>query len=120
MTRFWLPIERGVRFVLECLSMQQGGEIFVPKVPSMRVVDLAEAIAPGAKREIIGIRTGEKLHEVLLSEDESRFTTDLDDRYVIRQGARSPYGVPVAEGFRYSSDGNDRWLTVDELRGLVG
>jgi UDP-N-acetylglucosamine 4,6-dehydratase/5-epimerase len=120
MTRFWLTIEQGEAFVLSCLMMQAGGEVFVPKVPSMRVVDLAEAIAPGVPRKVIGIRRGEKLHEVLISEDEARNTVHFIDRYVI--DSQSPWMGRrlMPDGFRYSSDGNDHWLTVEELRGLVG
>jgi len=120
MTRFWLTIEQGVTFVLSCLGMQFGGEIFVPKVPSMRVTDLAEAIAPGAKHVIVGIRPGEKLHEVLVSEGESRNVVDCGDRYIINPSSRLVAGVPVPEGFRYSSDSNSEWLTVEELRRLAG
>ena len=120
MTRFWLTIEQGVQFVLGCLRRQQGGEIFIPRVPSMRVTDLAEAIAPNARRQVIGIRPGEKLHEVLVSDEEARNTVDCSDCYVIRPAGRPTFGQAVAEGFRYSSDSNDRWLTVEQLRGLVG
>src|SRR5271165_6761154 len=84
MTRFWLTQEQGVKFVIRCLEQMHGGEIFVPKIPSMRLVDLAEAVAPGCLVECIGIRPGEKLHEVLLSEDEARNTVELDDMYIIQ------------------------------------
>lgn len=120
MTRFWLTIGQGVEFVLSCLGMQFGGEIFVPKVPSMRVMDLAAAIAPEAKVEIIGIRPGEKLHEVLVSEDDARNTVECVDRYIIRPSSRMDFGRPVTEDFRYSSDTNQDWLTVEQLRRLVG
>jgi UDP-N-acetylglucosamine 4,6-dehydratase len=125
MTRFWLTLEQGVRFVLSCVEQMHGGEIFVPKIPSMRLIDLAETIAPGCEIEIIGIRPGEKIHEVLVSEDEARNTLDVEDRYVI-QPAHSWWsrdhwvqGRPLPEGFRYSSDGNDRWLSGRDLQELI-
>ena len=84
MTRFWLTLEQGVKFVIHCLEQMHGGEIFVPKIPSMRLLDLAETIAPGCQVEYIGIRPGEKLHEVLVSEDESRQTVETEDMFVIQ------------------------------------
>ena len=84
MTRFWLTLEHGVKFVIRCLEQMHGGEIFVPKIPSMRLLDLAETIAPGCEVETIGIRPGEKLHEVLVSEDESRNTLETDEMFVIQ------------------------------------
>ena len=121
MTRFWITLEQAVEFVLSCLALVRGGETFVPKIPSMRIVDLARAIAPGAERRIVGIRPGEKLHEVLVTEDEARHTRDLGDRYVIEP--ERPYwdlerpvrGEPLADGFRYASDANHRWLTAEQL-----
>jgi UDP-N-acetylglucosamine 4,6-dehydratase len=125
MTRFWLTLEQGVRFVVSCIEQMHGGEIFVPKIPSMRMMDLAEAIAPGCEIETIGIRPGEKLHEVLVSEDEARNTLEVDDRYII-QPAHSWWrrenwmsARPLPEGFRYASDSNDRWLTNRELQELI-
>lgn len=125
MTRFWLTLEQGVRFVVQCIEQMHGGEIFVPKIPSMKLVEMAEAIAPGCEVEYIGIRPGEKLHEVLVSEDEARNTLDLPDMYVI-QPAHSwwhkenwVHGVPLADGFRYTSDTNPRWLTPEELYALI-
>jgi UDP-N-acetylglucosamine 4,6-dehydratase/5-epimerase len=125
MTRFWLTLEQGVKFVVQCLEQMHGGEIFVPKIPSMRLLDLAETVAPGCAVEYIGIRPGEKLHEVLVSEDESRQTLETDDMYVIQPS--HPWwksdnwrsATPLAEGFRYSSDTNERWLTRRELEELV-
>jgi UDP-N-acetylglucosamine 4,6-dehydratase len=125
MTRFWLTLEHGVKFVIHCIEQMHGGEIFVPKIPSMRLTDMAETIAPGCEIECIGIRPGEKLHEVLVSEDEARNTVELDDMYVIQpahswwsaqnwKGARA-----LADGFRYSSDSNDCWLGAEELRALI-
>ena len=83
MTRFWITLDQVVTFVLDSLTQMGGGEVYVPKIPSMRVTDMAEAIAPGAERRVIGIRPGEKLHELLVTEDESRHSYELDDRYVI-------------------------------------
>ncbi len=125
MTRFWLTLEHGVKFVIRCLEQMHGGEIFVPKIPSMRLLDLAETIAPGCQVEYIGIRPGEKLHEVLVSEDESRQTLETEDMYIIQpahpwwksENWRS--GKPLTEGFRYSSDTNERWLTRRQLEELV-
>ncbi len=126
MTRFWLTLEQGVKFVIRCLEQMHGGEIFVPKIPSMRLLDLAETVAPRCRVEYIGIRPGEKLHEVLVSEDESRQTLETEDMYVIQPSHpwwRSENWLdakPLPEGFRYSSDSNERWLTRRELEELVG
>jgi len=126
MTRFWLSLEQGVRFTVSSIEQMQGGEVFVPKIPSMKVVDLARAIAPGCSLQRIGIRAGEKLHEVLVSEDEARHTVELPDRYVVQPPEElwfghtwSQQGKPLPEGFTYSSDNNQRWLSVDEIRELV-
>ena len=122
MTRFWITLEEAVGFVLGCLPLIQGGETFVPKIPSMRIVDVAEALAPDAERVIVGIRPGEKLHEVLLTEDEARHSFDLGDRYVIlphRLEPAQPRGEALPDGFRYTSDTNDHWLTADELRDIA-
>jgi UDP-N-acetylglucosamine 4,6-dehydratase len=127
MTRFWITLEQGVRFVLDCLDRAVGGEIFVPKIPSMRMVDLARAIAPEARLEMVGIRAGEKLHEVMVPEDDARSACELPDRFVILPRVRRAEhdiwwssGRACADGFRYSSDSNDRWLTGAELRTLIG
>jgi UDP-N-acetylglucosamine 4,6-dehydratase len=125
MTRFWLTLEQGVKFVVRCLEQMHGGEIFVPKIPSMRLLDLAETVAPGCQVEYIGIRPGEKLHEVLVSDDESRQTLETEDMYVIQpshpwwKSANWISAKPLPEGFRYSSDTNERWLTRRELEELV-
>ncbi len=125
MTRFWLTLEHGVRFVVSSIEQMHGGEIFVPKIPSMRLADMAETIAPGCEVECIGIRPGEKLHEVLVSEDEARNTVELDDMYVIQpahpwwSGQNWKDAQPLPEGFRYGSDSNPHWLTAEELRGLI-
>ena len=126
MTRFWLSLEQGVRFTIDCIERMHGGEVFVPKIASMRLVDLARAIAPGVEMQAIGIRPGEKLHEVLISEDESRHTVELDDRFVVQPPGALWFGHDwekagnrLEEGFRYTSDTNRRWMTEAELRSLV-
>ncbi len=125
MTRFWITLEQGVRFVIKCLGLMRGGEVFVPKIPSMRIVDLAEVIAPGCEREVIGIRPGEKLHEVLVSRDESRYTLEFDDMYLIQpvhpwwQTREYPGGRLMEDGTKFSSDKNTWWLTHDELRRMI-
>jgi UDP-N-acetylglucosamine 4,6-dehydratase len=126
MTRFWLSLEQGVRFVLHSIDLMQGGEVFVPKLPSMSLMDLAKAIAPQAKLEEVGVRPGEKLHEVLISEDEARTTVELDDMYVI-QPALGPWfvrswdekGRQVPAGFHYASNENPRLLSSVEIQALV-
>ncbi len=126
MTRFWLSLEEGVRFTIRCIEQMEGGEVFVPKIPSMRVVDLANAIAPDTEIEVIGIRPGEKLHEVLVSEDEARHTLELEDMYVVEPPAALWFGrgwrdrgKRLPEGYRYTSDGNDHWLDESKIRELV-
>jgi UDP-N-acetylglucosamine 4,6-dehydratase/5-epimerase len=124
MTRFWIRLEQGVEFAIRCAGIAQGGEIFVPKIPSMRMMDLVETIAPGCQVELIGIRPGEKLHEILISEDESRQAVEYDGMFVLepiypswpfgsRDGGKRP-----APGFRYSSDTNQTWLTRPEMQEL--
>lgn len=128
MTRFWLTLDQGVRFILQCLGLMEGGEIFVPKIPSVRVVDLAKAICPTCTTQVIGIRPGEKIHEVLVPEDDARTTMEYDDKFVIlppfQSGLIERYqekngGTLCQAGFRYASDTNNHWLTVDELRDLI-
>ena len=125
MTRFWITLDQGVRFVLRCIESMHGGEVFIPKIPSMNMADLAEAVAPGREIALVGIRAGEKLHEVLISEDEARGAVEVDDMYVIRpahpwwQVENWMEGKPLLEGFRYSSDSNPAQLTVRELRELI-
>ena len=126
MTRFWITLRQGVKFVIQCIELMHGGEIFVPKIPSMKITDLVNAVAPGCKMECIGIRPGEKVHEVLVSEDEARHTVEAGDMYVIRPA--HPWwstenwcdANPLGEGFRYTSDTNSRWLSADELREVIG
>src|SRR5438309_2811983 len=126
MTRFWITLDQAVDLVLYALEHMVGGEIFIPKIPSMRVPDLADAMAPGVPREVIGIRPGEKLHELLLTSDESRHAIDAGDVYVVLPEhpwwQSSPHwmeGKPLEDGFVYSSDRNDRWLSQDELVALL-
>jgi UDP-N-acetylglucosamine 4,6-dehydratase/5-epimerase len=125
MTRFWITLDQGVHFVMANMERMHGGELFVPKIPSMRVVDLAAAMAPEARLETVGIRPGEKLHEEMISVHDSRATRDMGDYYVIQpefewwSHDRLDGGAPVDDGFRYSSDTNTRWLGVDELRDMV-
>lgn len=126
MTRFWITLDQGVRFVIGCIERMHGGEVFVPKIPSMNIMDLATAIAPGCTVEDIGIRPGEKLHEVLLSEDEARDAIELDDMFVVEPSHpwwnREAWtgGARPAEGYRYASDSNTWWLSVDELKAFAG
>jgi UDP-N-acetylglucosamine 4,6-dehydratase len=125
MSRFWITLEAAVDFVLSSMDMVQGGETFVPKIPSMRIVDLATALAPEAELRVVGIRPGEKLHEVLLTEDEARQSFDLGDRYAIMPSRPTwdisdpKGGTAVPEGFRYASDNNEWWLTNEELLAMT-
>lgn len=126
MTRFWISLEQGVRFVIRCVEQMQGGEVFVPKIPSMRVIDLATQIAPEAKINIMGIRPGEKLHEVLISDDEARTTVELEDMFVV-QPAEAPWfgrawenhGKSLPDGFRYASDSNPNWMTLEQIKAMI-
>jgi UDP-N-acetylglucosamine 4,6-dehydratase len=127
MTRFWITLDQGVHFVLKVLELAKGGEIFVPKIPSMKIVDLARAIAPECTHEIVGTRPGEKIHETLIGEDEGQITTEYQDCYVVRQnefqgekafkivngGRRCP------EGFKYTSDTNPERITIEELKDIL-
>jgi UDP-N-acetylglucosamine 4,6-dehydratase len=125
MTRFWITLDQGVDTVLFALGSMHGGEVFVPKIPSMRITDLAKAIAPDCKLKVNGIRPGEKLHEVLMTEEESGRSVDAGAYFVVKplfqwwEGANWNGAKPVADQFRYASDSNDQWLTPDQLRGLV-
>lgn len=125
MTRFWITLPQAVDFVIRCLADMQGGELYVPRIPSMRVVDLAEAIAPGSEIVDVGIRPGEKLHEEMISSEDSRRTLLQEGRYVVlptlaRWGFTDPEGTPVADGFSYTSESNDLWLDAAQLRRLLG
>lgn len=126
MTRFWITLPVAAEFVASCIEMMHGGEIFVPKIASMKVTELAEAVAPQLPHKIVGIRPGEKLHEVMITEDDARNTVELTDRYII-QPSFGPFsksglipGASVAEDFRYASDTNTEWLDVPALRKLIG
>ena len=125
MTRFWLTLEQGVRFVILCIGLMQGGEVFVPKIPSTRIVDLARAIAPEAEFEFVGIRPGEKLHEVLISEDEARLALEREDMFVVTPSVplwqRNLHyeGQPLPDRFRYGSDNNLEWLDLEQIRQMV-
>ncbi len=125
MTRFWITLEQAVAFVLSRARIMEGGEVFVPKIPSMRVMDIAAAIAPDAEYAFTGIRPGEKLHEVLVTEEESRHASELPDAYVIApefhpwRAAAFSRGEPLPEGFRYASDTNDDWLSPERLRAML-
>jgi UDP-N-acetylglucosamine 4,6-dehydratase len=126
MTRFWLSLEQGVHFVTRCIEMMQGGEVFVPKIPSMSLAELARAIAPKAEVEIIGIRPGEKLHEVLISEDESRTTVELEDMFVVLPAEAMWYvydwrsqGTSLPVDFRYASNTNAQWLDLEGIKKYI-
>jgi len=131
MTRFWITLQQGVDFVIKSFERMQGGEIFVPKIPSMKITDLAMAIAPNLPHRLVGIRPGEKLHEVMCPADDYHLTINFPDHYVIRPTIEfsrelnwtvnrlQEQGVPVEEGFQYSSDRNDRWLNSADLLDII-
>jgi UDP-N-acetylglucosamine 4,6-dehydratase len=132
MTRFWITIQQGVQFVLRSFERMHGGEIFVPKIPSMRIVDLAEVLAPGIQHKIVGIRPGEKLHEVMCAVDDSHLVLEFGDHYVIKptinftepldylENRLGERGKPVPDGFSYQSDNNPDWLDDERLKGMIG
>jgi len=127
MTRFWISLDQGVDFVLSSLEMMRGGEVFVPKIASMTMPDVARALAPGLPHRVVGIRPGEKLHEIMISADDARMTVELSDRYVIepgfveypRKALVEKGGQRVADDFSYSSDANDEWLDAEGLLALL-
>jgi UDP-N-acetylglucosamine 4,6-dehydratase len=124
MTRFWIDIESAVKFVIDSIEMMTGGELYVPKIPSMKIVDLANVVAPGAKLVEIGLRPGEKLHEEMISADDSRRTTILGKRYVVNPvvaewGYKPPNGVKMTEGQAYKSDTNELWISESELKNFI-
>ncbi|MFA5876525.1 MAG: polysaccharide biosynthesis protein, partial [Candidatus Margulisiibacteriota bacterium] len=127
MTRFWITLDQAAHLVLFAMSHSQGGEVFVPKIPSMKIVDLAKAIAPECRHEIVGIRPGEKIHEVLISEDDAHNTLEYKEFYIVRPHGqykndelnRNGVGRPCPKGFNYISGNNKELLSVDELRQLV-
>jgi len=126
MTRFWIILEQGVNFVLNCLEQMVGGELFVPKIPSMNIMDLAKAIDPECKTEIVGIRPGEKLHEIMVTKDDARKTLEYKDHYVVQPDfeywghrCKENGGKRVAEDFEYNSGTNPWFLTIDEMREML-
>jgi len=128
MTRFWITLEQGVNFVLKSFERMRGGELFVPKIPSMNIMDLAKAIAPECETEIIGIRPGEKIHEYMISEEDARNTIEYSDYFVIQPEftwwSKEAYlhqngGKKLPEGFSYNSQNNSKWLTVQELQEII-
>lgn len=128
MTRFVITLEQGVEFVLKSFELMEGGEIFVPKIPSVSIMDIAKAVAPECKTKIIGVRPGEKMHECMIPADEARMTLEFDDHYIVQPSAR-PWskaepsyvasGKRCADGFCYASDNNPHWLSVEELRATI-
>ena len=125
MTRFWITLDQGVHFVARCIEQIHGGEVFVPKIPSMNIVDLAKAVAPDCEVSLIGIRPGEKLHEVLIGEDESWHSIEMNDMFIIKplhawwNSENWPEGKKLPEGFRYSSDSNPSKLSIKELQKII-
>lgn len=130
MTRFWLTVTEGVDFVIKNLGWMQGGEVFVPKISSMRIPDLASAIAPDCEQEVVGIRPGEKLHEVMIPQDEAHLTREFDDFYIINPNVTfwklpdfplygGKQGIPVAENFAYASDTNTQWVNSSEFAAMI-
>ena len=126
MTRFFITLDQAVEFVLESFELMQGGELYVPRIPSMKIVDLAQAVAPGAEMHNAGLRPGEKLHEEMVSPEEGRRAILLGNRYVLQPDLASwgytppRSGIPTHEGFCYRSDTNDEWYSAEEIRKLVG
>jgi UDP-N-acetylglucosamine 4,6-dehydratase len=127
MTRFIITLEQGVNFVLQAFDRMVGGEIFVPKIPSIKIMDIANTVAPECETKIVGIRPGEKLHECMIPVDEARQTLEFDDHFVIEPASASwprnadwiAQGVPCPDGFCYSSDNNTHWLTKAELQEMI-
>ena len=125
MTRFWITLPQAVKFVVDSFDTMQGGELFVPRIPSMRILDLVEAVAPNAPTHEMGVRPGEKLHEEMIAADDSRRTLRFPDRYVVQPvvaswGYETPVGgEQVDDGFNYRSDNNDLWLSVEDMRKLL-
>jgi UDP-N-acetylglucosamine 4,6-dehydratase len=128
MTRFWITLDQAAHFVLMAMAYCKGGEVFVPKIPSMEIVDLAKAIAPACKQEIVGVRPGEKIHETLISQEEARNTLEFKHCYIVypyvplekkQNGPKKGSGKPCHRDFEYISNNNTQWLSVEELRKLV-
>ncbi|MDD2999345.1 MAG: UDP-N-acetylglucosamine 4,6-dehydratase (inverting) [Erysipelotrichia bacterium] len=125
MTRFWITLPEAVKFVINSFPLMKGGELFIPKIPSMRITDLAQAVAPGCSYKVIGVRPGEKLHEMMISSDDSRRLFEMGDRYIKLPDfpfwqIQLPEGVkPVEEGFEYASNTNTQWLGIEELKNVL-
>jgi len=130
MTRFWINLEQGIHFVIKCIELMKGGEIFIPKIPSMKIMDLAEVIAPKAKIKTIGIRLGEKIHEILLTEDEARCAKEFNEYFIIKPFLTDPMfsfgikdnfknGKSLPNGFNYSSDTNNSWITKAQMKKIL-
>ena len=126
MTRFWITLEEGVALVVKAIEESRGGEVYISKIPSFRVTDLAEAMLPNCGINVIGIREGEKLHEVMVTKDDSRTTHEYEKHYIIyphytwwNEGKVLPGGIPVAKGFEYNSGTNSEWLSVEALRNRI-
>ncbi|SFM23617.1 UDP-N-acetylglucosamine 4,6-dehydratase [Gracilibacillus orientalis] len=125
MTRFWITLDQGVQFVIDSFARMQGGEIFVPKIPSMKITDLARAVGPECEIDIIGIRPGEKLHEVMITEDDARRTVECDNYYIIQpefpwwQATEIQDHELLDDGFKYSSETNEDWLSIEDLKMLI-
>ena len=124
MTRFWIDIDSAVKFIIDSLEMMQGGELYVPKIPSMKIIDLAYAVAPDTKIEEIGMRPGEKLHEEMISADDSRRTIILENRFVVTPvvaewGYKKPVGAIMPEGLAYRSDTNDLWMSESDIKNFI-
>jgi UDP-N-acetylglucosamine 4,6-dehydratase len=126
MTRFWISLEQGVHFVIRCIEQMHGGEVFVPKIPSMKVKDLAAAVAPEAEITYTGIRPGEKLHEVLISEDEARNTVEFDDMFIVQPSGTTWFGrdweklgKKLPDDYHYSSNNNTEWLDLEGIKKMI-
>jgi UDP-N-acetylglucosamine 4,6-dehydratase len=124
MTRFWISVEDAVKFVLDSLEMMTGGELYVPRIPSMKIIDLAHAVSSESKLEEIGMRPGEKLHEEMISSDDSRRTIVLENRFVVTPvvaewGYQPPIGEFMPEGQAYRSDTNDKWMSTSDIKKFI-
>ena len=131
MTRFWITLDKGVDFVISCFDLMHGGEIYIPKLPSMKIIDLANALAPKLPLKTVGIRTGEKLHESMITQDDAKNTIDIGDRFVIMPTSYYAFnelrlekiykkdGKSVADNFSYTSDKNDEWISPKKLLAMI-
>ena len=125
MTRFWITQEQAVRFIINCIDRMKGGEVFIPKIPSMKVIDLADVIAPNCEKKVIGIRPGEKINEILLTEQEARHSLEFVDYFIIEPEQafwnknNFENGKKIPAGFRYTSNNNDDWLEKDKLKKML-